>query len=172
MPHYRASLDTTKNINTTVSQHELLYSLNKNPNALVYYACPMIFEKVQLYEVNVDLSLLRLADISSCPSDYKDNDNHFVFFNETTSQPIWCSDPVEGKAISLRDFASRLADQAKQSSPRQAAATLLETLTNLEAIGLDGKSQLIGGRENPSILPFVSDSLTILKLPHIQNDSR
>lgn len=63
--HYRVSLDTKKNVNTGVSQHELLYSLNRNQGAMVYYACPMVFDKSDLYLETPDLELLRLADLGN-----------------------------------------------------------------------------------------------------------
>lgn len=64
-PHYRASVDTTKNDRTGFSQHELLFNLNRNDQAMVYYACPMLFEKSSLYEVRVDLDPLRLVDLDT-----------------------------------------------------------------------------------------------------------
>ena len=67
-PHYLVSLNTARNKNTGVSQHELLYNLKNNQGALVFYACPMIFDRSKLYEVNVDLSTLRLSDVRSSPS--------------------------------------------------------------------------------------------------------
>lgn len=44
-PHYRIPLSTKKNGKTGISQHELLYRLAGNPGALVYYACPMLFDR-------------------------------------------------------------------------------------------------------------------------------
>ena len=55
--NYRVSLDTKKNIRTGLSQHELLFNLNKNVGAIVYYACPFVFDRSDLYTKNVDLSI-------------------------------------------------------------------------------------------------------------------
>src|SRR5206468_65182 len=88
-PHYRSELDTTKNKRTGVSQHELLYRLSKNKNAFVYYACPMLFDKTDLYEIDVDFDKLRLIELDSCPDIYNDNDNHFIYFDAPDSMPIW-----------------------------------------------------------------------------------
>lgn len=98
-PHYRVSLDTKKNVNSGYSQHELLYLLNHNRGAMVYYACPMIFDKSQLY-ARPELDLLRLADLSTCPGMYDDNETHYIYFDDARSEPLWCSDPVEGIAVS------------------------------------------------------------------------
>jgi len=99
-PYLRVSIDSHRNERTGFSQHELLYNLNQNNGAFVYYACPMIFEREELYKQPADLSMLRLADITSCPSAYPDNETHFIFFNDTNSNPVWCSDPIEGVALS------------------------------------------------------------------------
>lgn len=112
-PHQRVSLDTTKNINTGFSQHELLYNLNQNYGAYVYYACPMIFDREELYNPNPDMDLLRLADISSCPSEYSDNEKHFIYFNDITSTPVWCSEPTEGKAISPKEFSEIIGESIR-----------------------------------------------------------
>jgi hypothetical protein len=63
------------------------------------YACPMIFDRSSLYDVDIDLDSLRLADVDSCPAPYTDNDNHFIYFNVPTATPVWCSDSVDGKAV-------------------------------------------------------------------------
>jgi len=170
-PHYRVSLDTTKNLKTGFSQHELLFALNKNQGAFVYYACPMIFERSSLYEVNVDLNALRLTDISTCPTAYKDNDNHFIFFGDTAGDPVWCSDPIEGNAIDPKEFVRKLVAYAQEVEPRTAALNLLKMLQNTEAIPAIGKMEIFGSEKNPSILPFVSDSLMIISVP-ISNTKR
>jgi hypothetical protein len=164
-PHYRVSLDTTRNINTGVSQHELLYNLKNNPGALVFYACPMIFDRSMLYEVNVDLSTLRLADVRSCPSAYTDNDNHFVYFNDPDALPVWCSEPVEGKAIDPESFVRMLISYADSVDPSAAAGSLLKMLTHLDVTGVSRESNLLKEKRTPSILPLVGETLTIVKVP-------
>lgn len=164
-PHYRVSLDTKRNVNTGVSQHELLYNLKNNPGALVFYACPMIFDRSMLYEVNVDLSTLRLADVTSCPSAYTDNDNHFVFFNDTNVLPVWCSEPVEGKAVDPKSFVQMLMSHADSLDQSAAAGSLLRMLTHLDIAGVSRESDLLKEKRTPSILPLVGETLTIVRLP-------
>lgn len=164
-PHYRVSLDTKKNMNTGVSQHELLYNLNhNNGGALVYYACPMLFDRAALYDVNVDLDALRLADLDACPSAYTDNDNHFIFYDGPHDDPVWCSDPVQGKALKPNEFAAVALAQARELSPQTLAANLLNLLTDTKAAGISPESDELKGKPTPSILSFVSESLTIVRL--------
>lgn len=164
-PHYRVSLDTTKNANTGLSQHELLFNLNQNAGALVYYACPMIFDKASLYEIDVDLDSLRLADFNDCASSYLDNDNHFIFFNDKTDDPIWCSDPVRGTAVSAREFATKIVE--REVSLGRAAETsrrLFDTLTDFESAGLSRESKLFRDMFKPSFVPMLADALTIVRV--------
>lgn len=164
-PHYRVSLDTTRNINTGVSQHELLYNLNFNSGAFVFYACPMLFDRSMLYEVNVDLSTLRLADVTSAPSAYTDNDNHFLFFDDPDAVPVWCSEPTKGKAIKPELFVRKLISHAVSLEPAAAAKSLLEILTHLDIAGVSRESDMLKEKRTPSVLPLVGEALTIVKLP-------
>jgi hypothetical protein len=168
-PHFRVSLDTTKNVNTGVSQHELLFNLKNNPGALVFYACPMIFDRSRLYDVNVDLSTLNLADLRSCLSAYTDNDNHFIFFNDTNGIPVWRSDPVEGKSMDPKSFARSLATYADSVDPREAARSLFTMLTQLDIAGVRQEWDILKEKSTPSILPLVAEALTIMKLPIARN---
>lgn len=164
-PYYRVSLDTTKNVNTGVSQHELLFNLKNNLGALVFYACPMILDRSMLYEINVDLSTLSLVDLSSCPSAYTDNDKHFIFFNDPNGMPVWRSEPVEGKAIDPKSFARSLISYADSIDPTEAAKSLLKMLTHLDIAGVREESDLLKEESIPSILPLVGETLTIMKIP-------
>ena len=148
-PHYRVSLDTKKNINTGFSQHELLYNLNTNNGALVYYACPMIFDRSELYEP-ADLNKLRLADMSTCPSPYLDNDSHFIYFAYPQAEPIWCSEPVEGKALSPSEMVIYISQQISSREFKENQLNLLDTLYKVEK---EGKIKM---------LELVHESLTII----------
>jgi len=139
-PHFRVSIDTTKNLATGLSQHELLYNLSRNQGAMVYYACPMLFDRSALYEIDVDLDDLRLADLTSCPSPYADNDNHFIYYNDRQAIPVWCSEPIEGKAILPRDLAGVVIGQLRQLVPNESARNLLDLLTHVDAVGLSPDS--------------------------------
>ena len=161
-PHYRASLDTTKNDNTGFSQHELLFNLNKNDGAEVYYACPMIFDKSTLYEVNVDLNTLRLVDVSSCPSDFTDNSKHYIYFDQQQSNPIWCSEPVEGYAKTPNQFAEKIISQLRQTSSTESKVQLNSLLLKIRGLGNNAERNPKNEETNDSLAWF-ADSLTIIR---------
>ena len=163
-PHYRVKLDTTKNINTGLSQHELLHNLSQNAGAMVYYACPMLFDRSAIYDIDVDLDALRLADLTFCPSAYLDNDNHHIYYNDPSAVPVWCSEPVTGKAIFPLELSVLLSATIGQLEAAHSAANLLKLLTGIEAVGLNPSSEGMKGMTVPSILPLVGESLTIIRV--------
>lgn len=154
-PHYRVSLDTQKNVKTGFSQHELLYNLNRNNGALVYYACPMLFDRTELYKKEPDLDLLRLADVSDCPSIYDDNEQHYIYFDDTTSDPIWCSEPTEGQAYKPKEVASIIKQKIAESEFMENQLGLLDTLKSV--------SENILTKKQEKILNLVSDFMTIVQ---------
>lgn len=160
-PHYRVSLDTKKNVNTGFSQHELLYSLNRNQGAMVYYACPMVFDKSELYVKDPSLDLLRLADINDCPDIYSDNESHYIYFDDAGSEPIWCSDPVEGKAYSPKTIFSRISDEIEKETAPEEQFKLLDALKDTE--------ENIYSKKQVPILDLVSDSLVIVQYSGVEN---
>jgi hypothetical protein len=163
-PHYRASLDTNKNDNTGFSQHELLYNLNKNDGAMVYYACPMIFDKSELYEVNISLDPLQLVDINSCPSDFTDNSKHYIYFDQKQSQPIWCSDPIEGKALTPKQFAEMIISQLRFISPKASVEQLLVLLSKIKECSGAAEDSRYNTENVNTGLSALADSLTIVRL--------
>jgi hypothetical protein len=168
-PYYRANLDTTKNDNTGFSQHELLYKLSQNNGAMVYYACPMLFDKSVLYEVNVSLESLRLVDFSSCPSDFSDNSKHYIYFDQMQGDPIWCSEPVLGEAITAKEFASLVVTRLRQGSSEEMAAQvmgLLNTIKNEFTKHLEQKPY----QEPPGDgLELFANALTIVRFDEVVN---
>lgn len=163
-PHYRVKLDTSKNQNTGMSQHELLFQLCKNDGAVVYYACPMIFDKAALYQVVVDLDPLRFVDVRSCPSQYSDNETHHIYFNEPLATPIWCSTPVEGESIGAPQLASYIVSQLKQLEAGPSALQLLKLLTRIRSVGNAEPSKSVDGSPVDSAIAFVHDSLMIIEV--------
>lgn len=161
-PYYRAALDTTKNDNTGFSQHELLYNLNKNKGAMVYYACPMLFDKAALYEIEVNLDPLRLVDFSFCPSEFSDNSKHYVYFDQQQSDPIWCSDPVVGKAITAKEFAQLVVGRLRQAGPEESVSQIAELLATIKE-GFRKRLEATAGNEAAgNSLGVLADALTIV----------
>jgi hypothetical protein len=169
-PHFRSSLDTTRNERSGSSQHELLFDLNKNENAFVYYACPMIFDKADLYATTVDLGLLRLVDLSSCPSSYSDNEKHYIYFGNPDSVPIWCSDPVVGSALAPVDFVELMLAQLRVASQQESASQVLKILEHVRAYGSDREGMKNSSSEKHAGLSRVADTLTILRLQDQYSD--
>ncbi|WP_159016609.1 hypothetical protein [Cognatiluteimonas profundi] len=110
----RAAVSNQANANTGKSQHELLFNLCKNLGALTYYACPAIFDKAELYRESVDLNKLTLVDLSSCPSEFKDNQKHYIYFDFPSMKPTWCSEPVLGTSIDAIQMARSLERRLNQ----------------------------------------------------------
>ncbi len=160
-PHYRATLDTTKNDRTGFSQHELLYRLNHNDGAMVYYACPMIFDKSVLYEVDVTLDTLQLVDMTSCPGSFGDNSKHYIYFDQKNAQPVWCSDPADGKSLNAQSFAERIATELRQLEPVQSTEGLEAVLTTIKSLKAEQEAE---SKTKPSGLSLVADSLTIVQV--------
>lgn len=163
-PHYRAELSTTKNKQTGVSQHELLYRLNNNKGAFVYYACPMLFDKTDLYEVEVDLDQLRLVDLASCNDIYDDNDNHYIYFEDTNSEPIWKSEPHVGQAISPEEFVRKLATRFADIEPSESQQLLNDLLTDLRSLGISEEAQIFKGDKHRDIVRLTDESLMIVQI--------
>ncbi|HVI57737.1 MAG TPA: hypothetical protein VM619_02535 [Luteimonas sp.] len=132
-PYGRVAISNQANINSGSSQHELLFNLCKNKGALTYYACPSIFDKAELYKAEADLGKLHLVDVTSCPSDFKDNQKHHIYFELPSMDPTWCSDPVPGVVISAEQMAKGLTERLRKS-PREEADRLFNCLTQLRAI--------------------------------------
>lgn len=157
-PYYRVSLYTSRNSSNEKSQHELLYQLAKNnAGAFVYYACPMIFDKVKLY-TSPDLNDLRLAKLDKSPGPYTDNDKHFIFYDTPNSSPVWKSEPVIGEAISPEDMATDVAAYIREVTPSKS----LENLRNI----LSELSVLSQNREvvTEHVQSLLIDALTIISI--------
>lgn len=126
-PFYGVKLSTKRDGDGNLSQHELLRNIRaSSKKALVYYACPMLFEKLDLYVDDPDLGLLRLADVESSKSDFSDNKTHHIFFKDQTSQPVWCSDPTEGTALTFEQFIERVKES--NDTPQERAQLLLSII--------------------------------------------
>jgi hypothetical protein len=153
-PYYRVAIETQRKVANDPSQHELLFSLASNPGAMVYYACPMIFDRAELYRPQADLDQLSLADLASAPGPYTDNERHHVCYQDAAGQPTWCSEPVPGKGIGAEEFVARLANVVR--SPDLGPGNRRSVLGFLK-----NTLDLPGPREE-RLLEHVSESLTIV----------
>lgn len=156
----RAKISSHANLRTGQSQHELLFNLCKNKNALTYYACPAIFDKADLYSKNIDLSTLHLVDVASCPSDFTDHKKHHIFFDLPSMKPTWCSDPVEGLSVSPEALALTLRERLMES-PATEAERLLDCVSSLRGTQRELATLGEAATEN---LESALQALTILKV--------
>jgi hypothetical protein len=163
-PHYRAELSTQKNRQTGVSQHELLYRLSINKGAFVYYACPMLFDKTDLYEVEPDLDQLRFVDLGGCNGIYDDNDHHFIYFDDPTSDPIWKSEPHLGQAVSPEEFVRKLAARFSDADTKESQRILQDLLTDLRSLGISEEAAIFRGDKRRDIIRLTDESLMIVQI--------
>ncbi len=116
-PYLRVELSLSPRPSSGISQHEALMRLRNIPRTDVSYACPMIFDLDAIME-EATLDNLQVVSLTSAPSGWTTSERHFICFrNETDSGPIWCSEPVEGKALNIRHWV-RLLKEDNQRSPR------------------------------------------------------
>lgn len=156
----RAKISSQANLRTGQSQHELLFNLCKNKNALTYYACPAIFDKAVLYSKDVDLSTLHLVDLASCPGDFTDHKKHHIFFDLPSMQPTWCSEPVQSRSVTAETLASSLRTRLLES-PAVEAERLLDCVRNLRGTQRERAEQGAAATEN---LEGALQALTILRV--------
>ncbi|MBK8594347.1 MAG: hypothetical protein IPN83_01950 [Holophagales bacterium] len=165
-PHYRATLCTAKDDGVAFSQHQLLHRLSRNLGAMVYYACPMLFDRADLYNIDVDLDTLRIPDLATCPSEYADNGKHHIYFDSPDASPVWCSEPQEGRALSAPEFARVVLEQANATDAAASAKTLLDQLTHDGALGLEPTVSLLEPDvRRSSVLRFCGEALTVIQIP-------
>lgn len=163
-PHYRSSLDTARKARSRASQHELLFYLNQNAGAMVYYACPMLFDRADLYNEEVDVDRLRLVDVASCPSAYTDNERHFIYFEDVDTVPIWRSEPTEGEAIDVSSFVNVAARRILEADPRESAQKLLTILKTPSVAGFDSGEHPPTDHEGSPLASELHEALTIIHL--------
>ncbi len=160
-PHFRANLYTKRLEDAPRSQHETLFELAQRSGAFVYYACPMLFERVNLY-ADADLNSLRLVDVKTCPSSYPDNEKHFIYFQTEQSEPIWKSNPVEGRAISPKDFAEKIGARLQQDG-KELAHSLVAILAEARADPDEHKrAKEADSAPSAAWLASLADALTIV----------
>lgn len=159
-PYYSSDLTTQRKKANDPSQHELLHQLAQNQGAMVYYACPMVFDRTDLYRPKADLDKLTLAEVSSCPNAYVDNGRHSVCFQTETGAPNWCSDPVEGVAITAKQFVSLLAEKLTSPEQRIANAGMLSKFLSSRSFVEEIKSE--------DVLSLIGDALTIVTVTEIE----
>lgn len=139
VPYFRVELSLKPNKRTRLSQHETLLRLSQVNNASVYYACPMFFDLDALYE-EPDLQCLPLVDVTTSPTGWATNDSHYITFQtESDSNPLWCSDPVQGVSYSVDEWVSLDSNKGPSKLTAENLITLItnaiETISGVEHHG-------------------------------------
>src|SRR5262249_19187513 len=119
---------------TKLSQHEILVRLANIQRALVYYACPLMFDADEIYEYP-DLDALMIVDVKSAPKNITQNDRHFIAFQSNSdASPVWCSEPYPGEGYR----ASKWIDS--DSGPKPQTGEQIKTLIGRILSALDRPS--------------------------------
>jgi hypothetical protein len=150
VPYLRSELSLFPDITTGISQHETLKRLSTIPTALVYYACPMLFNDSDLYR-EADLSGLRLVKVDSSPHGWTTNERHFIVFQQWDDpSPRWHSEPVVTEAVTLNNL-------VEQGVMR--LLTPLELINLISAVRLSTETRKNKSKETP----FIHASFTVME---------
>jgi hypothetical protein len=165
-PYLRVELSLDRNEQTGLSQHETLLRLSNINSASVCYACGMLLDLDEIYE-EPNLEKLQCVDLRTAPNLWQDDERHFISFrNETDSLSKWCSDPVTGKSLSFKEWAS----PESMFGPKKMTAKQLLNLINKT-------SETIGSAQNTIIpkkkaLSYIPLSFTIIEFKRsIEDDN-
>jgi hypothetical protein len=147
-PYFRSEVDLKPNDNTGISQHETLRRLSGVAGASITYVCPMIFDENDVLR-RPKFTDLQFVDISSAPTGLSAPERHFIAFQQTTSSPTWCSEPVAGTRLN--------SDQVFKKAHALQADELFEMLKHFHRVLTAHIKQedfvfYLGGDE-PNILP-------------------
>lgn len=162
-PYLRVALSLEPNHRTGLSQHETLLRLANVVNASVYYTCPMLFDIADIWRVPA-LEDLRFVGIRTAPSCWSTNQQHYIMFQEETDlEPIWKSDPVKTKSLSIKEWS----DPSNESAPRRLSGEQLAQLINT-SVGIvleaGGKRLMREIREfKEPITQFIPPAFTIMR---------
>ncbi len=156
---YRSTLSTIPNKKTGISQHETLLRLQRVSNASVSYACPMLFEIDDIYK-NPDINKLRLISLSNAPSNWQPYDKHYICFQTINGQPVWLSEPVQGKAYSVEEWAS---DTLGVGPKKLFGDQIIELIRNTLKVNFFKTGSNYFEKEDGRFIKYLPESMTIIK---------
>jgi hypothetical protein len=162
-PYIKADLSLNPIPTTGLSQHETLLRLSRINGSNVFYACPMVFDKLDVWPGST-LSQLKLVDITSSPSGWATNGKHsIVFKNSDDLLPFWYSEPIQAKAITMDEWIKRLLPLKKEG-----VELIQESAAAIEPkIG----KRLSNGNVPETAASVIPDSFTVLGLKKKANES-
>ena len=131
----------------------------------------MLFESGDLYQ-DPNLDLLRCVDISTSPTGWATNQAHFITFKtETDQNPMWCSDPIEGKAIGFKEWASLDSQIGPKKLTAEALLDIIK-LANEEIGGTGGKRQRALFKKTEVRTKYLPEGLTILEFEETSHNRK
>ncbi|NPV69252.1 MAG: hypothetical protein HPY55_01225 [Firmicutes bacterium] len=131
-PYYRSKLKLDVDEATGLSQHETLRRIAQIENASVDYACPMIFDRSDLW-YPPNSQQLRLVPLKSAPG-YSDSPHYIVFQTTDDPTPLWFSEASAAESYSLDHWIFGLVGDSPQLSDGE---RVLETLLAAARATLD-----------------------------------
>ena len=159
-PYYRFELSLKAGKLTGLSQHETLLRLHEIQNADVSYACPMLFTEDDLHR-EPSLDDVQVVSVSTAPPGYLTTERHFVAFRaKNDPAPVWCSDPVPGKALSLSEWFRSL--RLELMSPAELLDWLQEISRAVQARPQKGESWAVPKKDGRG--HAMPRALTILEI--------
>lgn len=162
-PYFNTKLSLQPNKTTGLSQHETLLRLNQVFGAIVQYACAMLFDPSDIWQTQ-KLSKLRLVDISTAPSRWATNQQHYIAFQtEDDPSPYWCSDPIEGKSFNINDWIYPDHEMINPVNSEQLIDLISKAYATVKGTHARLSERSIFG-EGTDLLNFMPESFTILEL--------
>lgn len=77
---------------------------------------------------------------------------------------MWCSDPVQGKAVTPKQFAHLAVSKMRETPPETSLKVLLTLLEKIKAFGMADEGGKESERDEKSGLSLVADSMTIIRV--------
>jgi len=123
----------------------------------------MFFSLDEVYQ-EPNLDRLRCVDVSTSPTGWAANERHFITFrSEADPSPLWWSQPVEGRAVSFKEWASPDSKIGPKKMTAREVIGFIETASDkIMSSSVKGEPSLLKYQMKVStrILP---ESLTIIE---------
>lgn len=132
LPYFRTKLKTVGSARAQVSQHATLFRIALNSQCQVFYVCPAIGSKADLYR-DPDLNDLLIAPVLDSRSEFADRRDHHLYFPWLYTDSEFGTFKSEETTTRLLDV-QEMVDEIVRSQIQNDSAALLSFLTRQEAI--------------------------------------
>lgn len=163
-PCLRAELDLEVNSQTGLSQHQTLVALNHVPNARVAYACPMMFDLDEIYDMP-NLKRLRMVNVATAPNTFKAGERHFIAFRHKTDTALaWLSEPTQAESTGFEEWAT-----PPNGPPKLSGSEILELITVASSAIAEASRERIYRAIN-TLVHYVPECFTLLEFASNSGD--